>query len=179
MNHMNIHLTVAVLGLFVLSAAGCRTKPIKEAGANKSSAVAGDGETSDARQRFFSMLHERIGKIAGDYPQLEAWGREKPDAHWTASGRQTTHNQLSYSHNMKQAGTSNYMDSYDKNGCHISVKVYTEKEFMMVAGVGVKTMIFGRKMGEYRLIASVITENPEVPELEDKIYEIIRSCALP
>lgn len=173
MNMTGICAYGAAVSLMLAVAIGCRTKPINEAASNEPAAAADEDET---RQRFFSMLHEEIGKIADDYPQLEAWGKEKAGAHWTGSGRKITHNQLSYSHNLKQAGSSNYKDAYEKNGCHISVKVYTEKEFMMVAGVGVKTMIFGKKMGEYRLIASVITENPEVPELDEKIYDIIRTC---
>lgn len=126
---------------------------------------------------FFAEIDKQIRKFVPEYPQLADWDLQKRDPHWWSTGKKLTENELTYSHSLSPTKSSNYRDWYGKNGCRIRVAVHTEDEFRRLSGPGIKTRIFGLKMIELRIIATVITENPEVPELEQKINNIIHSAA--
>ena len=73
---------------------------------------------------------------------------------------------------------SNYKDRYGQNGCDIRINVCTQEQWGRISGPAIKTKIFGLKMAKLFIVATVITENPEVPALEQKINDIIRSAAV-
>ena len=133
---------------------------------------------------FFARVEEGIDAIASKYPQLADWTVLAQPPDWQAGpvwspGRAFPRGvrELFYSHGRIQSTSSDYRDGYGESGCTVDVLLYTPEEFSRAAGAGVKTQIFGEPLGDFYLVVSVITEHPEVPELEEQIVNIIRSAA--
>ena len=126
---------------------------------------------------FLSKVDEEITRLIDAYPQLADWKEELEVTDQQIRGKKITGDELSYWHSGTKAKSPNYRDWYGENGCQISIRVYTEFWMNRLQGAGIKTRIFGLKMGDRYIVATVITEKPEVPELEKKITEIIRRQA--
>jgi len=132
----------------------------------------------DKVKLFLSRIDEEIAGLTDTYPQLVDWREGLEEKDQQIRGKEITDNSMSYSHAMTRTKSPNYRDWYKENGCQILIRVYTECEAARVQGPGVKTQLFGLKMGDRYVAASVITEKPEVPELEQKVTDIIRKHAL-
>ncbi|MHC4132706.1 MAG: hypothetical protein ACYSSP_04620 [Planctomycetota bacterium] len=167
-----IFMTYSVLLCFVW---GCRDN-------NYSIENAPTGEAKSQEvlvKEFFTQIDNEIRKLVSQHPHLVDWDVTEKDSHGQRSGKKMTKRELIYNHAyLLQIRSSDYKDRYGKNGCHISINAYTKDEFDMLSGRGIKREIFGRsfKVGEFFIIAQVITEKPEAPELERKINDIIRSA---
>jgi hypothetical protein len=127
---------------------------------------------------FLSKVDEEITKLIDAYPQLADWKEELKETDQRIRGKRITDDELDYWHSVTKTKSPDYRDWYNDTGCQIYIRVYTEFWMHRLQGAGIKTQIFGLKMGDRYIVASVVTEKPEVPELEKKIPEIIRQQAL-
>ncbi len=140
-------------------------------------AVGVEGE-AEILSKFFSYVDIKIEQLVPDYPQFVEWDVKKTEPQWWRPGKMLTAEELVYNHSLSPSKSSNYRDWYGQNGCHIRISVFTEEEWNRLEGPGIKTEIFGLRMGQFFVVATVITEKPEVPELEQKINDIIRSAVI-
>ena len=126
---------------------------------------------------FLSKVDEEIARLIDAYPQLADWKEELEVTDQLIKGKKITGDELIYFNSRVKIKSSNYRDLYEGNGCAIQILVYPESMMDRIQGPGIKTQLFGLKMGDRYIVATVITEKPEVPELEKKITEIIRRQA--
>jgi len=116
-----------------------------------------------------------VNAMADDYPQLADWNLLKQGTAWRTPGKIIWDNHLFYNHALDQNKTvDNYLKLYKKNGFTLMIHVYTPKEFRYVNMSGLKNQIFGEKMGRFSIIASVISENPNDPEFDQLMLDLIK-----
>ncbi|MHC4740102.1 MAG: M56 family metallopeptidase, partial [Planctomycetota bacterium] len=154
-----------------------KAKRIVASETDRKSAVGFEGG-DEILSKFFSYLDSTIEQLAAEYPQLVDWDVKKTEPQWWRPGKMLTAKELVYNHALSPSKSSNYRDWYGRNGCHIRISVFTEAEWNRLEGPGIKTEIFGLRMGQFFVVATVITEKPEFPELEQKINDIIRSAVI-
>jgi len=131
---------------------------------------------------FFERIDQHVGVLAPYYPQLVDWnvssvGENEHGLFHSGKNVDLAARRLSYSHAVTPTTSADYRDRFGANGCEIYVAAYTEDEWRRVQGAGIKTHIFGQRMGPFHIVASVITEKPQVPELERQITMIIQEAA--
>lgn len=125
---------------------------------------------------FLKGIDEEISKLSANYPQLKDWDKPQ-DSNRNHEGKRISDTELVYYHAFRRVKSSDYRDWYGENGCQVHVRINTECQMRRLSGPGIKTKLFGLKMGDRYIIATVITEKPEVVELEKKITDIIRAQA--
>jgi len=124
-------------------------------------------------KRFFNRVDSEIQKLKNNHPYLSDWDKEKTETESISTGKEIIDTRLTYNH-ATYSGKSpgGRKDWCGQDGCYIKIKIYTGLE-----GPYMKTRVFPLK-GRLSVIATVITGNPENPELEQKINEIIHLAAV-
>ncbi|HEY2953243.1 MAG TPA: hypothetical protein VGK40_11695 [Verrucomicrobiae bacterium] len=127
--------------------------------------------------RFLASIDEQIGKLAPQYPQLAAWNQVKATNEFTVPGKLITREELTYTQAMRRVHSSDYRDWYGRNGCSIRITLIAEADYEKLGSGAVKMGVFGEKLGDRRIVATVITEHPENLNLEQTINNLIRETA--
>jgi|ERR1051325_3675684 hypothetical protein len=127
--------------------------------------------------QFIASIDEQIGKLAPQYPQLAAWNQVKTTNDFTVSGKLISPDELTYTQDMRRVHSSDYRDWYGKNGCSVRITLITEADYEKLGMGAVKMGVFGEKLGDRRIVATVITEHPENTKLEQTINNLIRETA--
>ncbi|MCK4628560.1 MAG: carboxypeptidase regulatory-like domain-containing protein, partial [Sedimentisphaerales bacterium] len=129
----------------------------------------------DARvvKKFFAHIDREIGKLVSQYPQLADWDTVKTDSSWHSAGKKVTDERFTYSHALLSGKPSNYADLYGRNGCRIQISVFIKETWNRRAEYENNPNVFVLKMGNFFVVAIVRTKKPEVPELEQKINDIL------
>jgi type II secretory pathway component GspD/PulD (secretin) len=124
---------------------------------------------------FFDMIDTEIQKLMPDYPQLVNWNKVKTQAGLYGSGKEITGKRLVYDHAVSE-NTRSWMEGFEKNGCYIIINLFSST-IEGPRGTG-KTKSFAIKDTKRLFVsATVVTANPENPDLEQKINEIIAAAA--
>lgn len=123
---------------------------------------------------YLNEVVKEIEKLIEDYPQLSSWKVKKEGKTWFEPGKERTSNRLTYAHGLKESKSSNYLDWYGTEGFHLDLRILSQRDFSMLSGSSVDTVVFGLSVAEGRMVASMMSANPKVPELEKKITEIIK-----
>ncbi len=140
-------------------------------------AVVGWSQPTTLEGKFFASIDAQIAKLAPRHPQLAAWGVVKTTNDFTMPGKWIGPGEFTYTHAMVRANSSDYRSWYRKNGCSIRIKVISEEEYQKLGQGMVKTRVFGERLGDRRVVATVITERREDANLEDALNELIRKAA--
>jgi hypothetical protein len=123
------------------------------------------------------LVDQDIEALMNQYAQLASWKSAKTSREFWSPGKELTPYQLLYSFHMKKSPTNDYRDGFEKQGCEIWIRLYTREEWAKVAGRGIKTQIFGEPVQDRFLVLSVKSEKPEIPELEQRIADLVRRRA--
>ena len=127
--------------------------------------------------KFLASIDEQIGGLAPQYPQLVAWNQIKTTNDFTVTGKQITPSDVTYTQGMRRVRSADYRDWYGRNGCSIHITLITQADYEKLATGAVKMGVFGEKLGDRRIVATVITEHPESLKLEQTINNLIRATA--
>jgi hypothetical protein len=127
--------------------------------------------------KFLASIDEQIGKLAPQFPQLAAWSRIKATNDFTVHGKLMLRDELIYTQAMRRVHSSDYRDWYGRNGCSIRIALVSEADYEKLGSGAVKMGVFGEKLGDRRIVATVITEHPENVRLEQTINNLIRETA--
>ena len=127
--------------------------------------------------QFLASIDEQIGKLAPQYPHLAGWNQVKTTNDFTVAGKLISRDELTYTSSMRRVHSADYRDWYGKNGCSIHITLIAEADYEKLGAGAVKMGVFGEKLGDRRIVATVITERPENLKLEQTINNLIRDTA--
>lgn len=131
---------------------------------------------TDTIATFFNHVDSLVKTIAGKHKQLADWNKEKEHTSWGTPGKRIAFNHLYYAHAIsKRKPTDDVRKLYNRNGCTITIHVYTAATFKTV-NMTADYQVFGERMGPYYVLASVVTEKPKRPSLESEIISLIRKA---
>lgn len=121
---------------------------------------------------ILNPIDQAISSIATNSPYLVSWNVVKTNLHWTTEGKQIVVSALNYAHNIQKTGPLATNLVYGANACLIHVGAAMELTW---SGLGVKTSIAGH-IGNRDILVSVQTWNPEAPETEQMIRQVVQTA---
>ena len=123
---------------------------------------------------YLSEIEEEVGKLLEEYPQLSSWNVKRQGKTWSEAGRERAPDSLTYAHGLKESKSSDYLDRYGTQGFYLNVRVISQRHFSMLSGSSVMSVVFGWSVADGCVVASVMSANPKVPELEKKVTDVIK-----
>ncbi len=130
-------------------------------------------------EQYLNEIDKEVSKLSEQYPQLSDWKLNRRGEAWSSPGKKRTETSFEYAHGLTPASSPNYLDWYGPEGFSLYVRVMTQKQYMMLQGANIDTIVFGASLGNGCVIASATSANPKVPELDKKISEIIKKWLSP
>jgi hypothetical protein len=139
------------------------------------------GDTLDKEkvEQYLNEIDEEVGKLIGQYPRLSDWKLNRKGKAWSGVGKKRTDTSIEYAHGLIPTASPNHLDWYGPEGFSLNVSVVTQKQYMMLQGASIDTIVFGAPLGNGCVIASATSANPKVPELDKKVSEIIKKRLSP
>ena len=133
-----------------------------------------DTVDQEKAERYLKDVAEAIEKLIPEYLQLSSWKIAPVGEMWSEAGRRVTQNSLTYAHGLKETKSSNYLDRFGPEGFYLNVRILSKRQLSLLSGASVGTIVFGRSVADGCAVATVMSANPKVPELEKKVTDIIR-----
>ena len=137
-------------------------------------AATGADESEMHAAQFLDAIDAALGKLAPHLPQLRYWGRAR-DGYGTPGKVRGGWN-IDYTTGVHPSGAGRYKERLvGSDACQISIRVYTAAEFDRSPDSGNNSTIYGAPIGNEKVVATVITANPESESAESAITSVIEA----